>query len=187
MEQAANWLRDLGIRFVVVGGSAIEHSVPVGTGDVDVLIAVGEWKRLETVLQENPKATPLEPFSGTIRGTRLSLGTAAIDLEFISGEPFAGTKDADSFIEYVRAYRSERHRGVYYASPAVVWYMRLSIDDHWEQYASKIRRDIVAGVPESTLEAVKAIGDHFGVGDRIQARIGEVRETLRLFDARGKS
>jgi hypothetical protein len=182
IEAVAEWLRELDIQFVIVGGSAIERSIAVGTGDVDVLIAVGQWEAIEKALENNRQATPLEPYSGTIRPTRLKLGTSVIDLEFISGEPFAGTHSADEFIEYVRNYRSEKSKGVRYATPPVVWYMRLSIDDQWEQYASKIRRDIISGVPASTLDAVVDIGDHFGVGDRIRERVGFVRRILRLYE-----
>ncbi len=182
VEQVARWLEGLGIRHVVVGGSAIEHSVPVGTGDVDVLVAVGDWAAIDRALENRVDATPLAPYGGTIRSTRLQLGTETVDLEFISGQPFSGNLPGDDFLEYVRTYRTTKTRGVRYATPPVVWYMRLSLDDQWQQYVWKINRDIQAGVPVSTLDSAAAIADHFGVGPRIRERIAFTRKTLRLYE-----
>ncbi|MGD0718337.1 MAG: hypothetical protein ABSA15_01995 [Thermoplasmata archaeon] len=183
VEQVARWLDSLGIRHVVVGGSAIEHPVPVGTGDVNVLVAVGDWEAIDRALENRADAIPLEPYTGTIRSTKLHLGTETVDLEFISGQPFSGNLAGDDFLDYVRTYRATKTRGVRYATPPVVWYMRLSVDDQWQQYVWKINRDIKAGVPASTLESVMEIADHFGVGPRIRERIEFTRKTLRLYEA----
>lgn len=181
IKSVAEWLLGLDVPFVIVGGSAIEQLVSAGTKDVDVLIAVGDWEKLDKALENTREASPLEPYTGTIRGTRLGLGTELLDLEFLSSEPFAGTRTADEFLDYIRTYRSNKFGMLRYATPAAVWYMRLSIEDSWEQYVSKIRREIVAGIPESTFDDVSTIADHFGVSDRIRERVAFARKTLGLY------
>ncbi len=184
VREVANWVRDqLQVPFVVVGGSAIEHKVPVGTNDVDLLIAVGSWRRLDVVLEGRRDATPLNASSGTIRGTVVTVGSARVDVEFISGEPFSGPKGADDFVEYVRAYRSTLSDGVRYADPAVVFYMRLSTDD-WQAYVPSILRDLRAGVPGETLVVTVKVAAHFGVREKISERVEFVRKTIRLFEPR---
>jgi hypothetical protein len=180
IEEICYWLNSLGVRYVVVGGSAIERTIPVGTGDVDVLIAVEDWGAIDSALERRRDASPMEPFGGSIRATRLRLGTELVDIEFISGQPFCGNRLPDEFIEYVRSYRCKMIRRVRYATAPVVWYMRLSINDQWQQYVWKIVRDVRAGVPESTFDGVASIAKHFGVGAVMRARIRSARSTLDL-------
>lgn len=178
--QVARWLDSLGIRYIVVGGSAIERIAAVGTKDVDVLIAISDWGTIDQVLEHRREAAPLEPMSGSIRGTVVHLGTERLDVEFLSGEPFAGSRSGDDFLRYVRQHRSVLDEGVRYANPDVVWYMRLSTDD-WQQYVEKIRLDVRSGVPLRTLESVVKIGDYFGRGERMLERTSFVRRTLALY------
>jgi hypothetical protein len=178
--RVSKWLDALHIGYVVVGGSAIELRFQVGTKDVDVLIAVGDWGLLDQRLEHRVDASPLDPYGGTIRGTRVAIGASQVDVEFISGQPFGGTKGADAFLEYVRRYHSSVRDGVRYADPATVWYMRLSTED-WETYSLKIEQDLVAGVPSSTFDEVLRIAAHFAVRERVAGRIEFVRRTLRLF------
>jgi len=167
----------------VVGGPAIELHYDAGTLAVDVLILVGDWQPVSEALLKSPLATPLVPDEGQqLRSTQVRLGgIEPIDLEFLSAEPFSGSRSPDEFVEYVRTYRSEKIGDVRYASPAVVWYIRLSIEGFWDQYVSKIRRDIAAGVPEGTFDAVLEIADHFGVGDKIRERVVFARKILRFY------
>ena len=181
VDKVARWIDRLGIAYVVVGGSAIERTVPVGTKDVDVLIAIGDWGPLDAALENRRDAAPLQPISGSIRGTIVTIGTRNIDLEFISGEPFSGERAPDEFIEYVRKSRSSDDRGIRYADASVVWYMRLSTNE-WEEYVPSIRRDARAGVTLSTLDQAVEVATHFGVRKKIAARVDFVRETLHLFD-----
>jgi hypothetical protein len=182
IKKVADWLGGLGVRFIVVGGSAIELHYDAGTLDVDVLILVGDWQPVAEALLKSPLATPLEPDEGQLRGTQVRLGgIEPIDLEFLSAEPFSGSRSPDEFVEYVRTYRSEKIGDVRYANPAVVWYIRLSIEGFWDQYVSKIRRDIAAGVPEATFDAVLEIADRFGVRDKIRERVVFAKKTLRFY------
>lgn len=183
VEVIARWVRDrLRVPFVVVGGSAIERRYDVGSKDVDHLIAVGSWKSLDKALESRPEASPLEPTSGTIRGTVAMVGDVRTHVEFISGEPFSGKKDPDDFIDYVLAHRSKEIRGVPYADPAVVFYMRLGPGiESWEYNFESIRRDLKAGVPPNTLDEAVAIGRRFGVGPLLSERVRWVRNRFGLF------
>jgi hypothetical protein len=182
----ARWLDSLGISYVVVGGSAIERIAEVGTKDVAVLIAISDWGPIDRLLEHRREAPPLEPMYGTIRGTIVQLGSERFDVEFLSGEPFAGNRSGDDFLAYVRKHRSITDDGVRFANPDVVWYMRLSTDV-WEQYVQKIRLDIRGGLSIDILSAVVDIGDHFGVGERMRERTKFVRETLDLYRGPSKS
>lgn len=182
----ARWVRDeLRVPFVVVGGSAIMERYDVGSKDVDLLIAVGDWARLDNSLENRRDATPLEPASGTIRSTRVVIGSSTVDVEFISGQPFSGKRDADDFIHYVRAYRSHVVDEVPYAHPAVVFYMRLGPGiEGWELNFESIRRDLRFGVPIETLDEVVMIARHFGVDEVLSERVQWVKERLQLFHRR---
>ena len=186
VERVAKWVeRDLHIPCVVVGGSAIERLAPVGTKDVDLLIAVGDWAPLDSALEHRHDATPLEPLTGTIRGTTAMVGSDRIDVEFVSGEPFCGRRDPDDFIDYVRRRRSVLANGIRYSSPGVVFYMRLSIDDDWKWYVHSVVRDLTnheRPVPLSALDETVAVARHFGRRTPILERVRWVRQQLELFD-----
>jgi len=184
VRKVAAWIRsELSVPFVVVGGSAIERSVSIGTKDVAVLIAVGDWSSLDAALENRRDATPLDPTSGTIRGTVLTMPGGRVDVEFISGEPFSGSRPGDDFVEYVRNYRSSTAHGVRYADAGVVFYMRLVLDD-WEAYAPSILRDLRAGVPEAVLEQSVEIARRFDQSSTVRQRVRFVMEKARLFEPR---
>ncbi len=184
VEAVAEWLRsEVGVPFVVVGGSAIERSVAVGTKDVDVLISGDDWPSVDEALEGRADAPPLEPMSGTIRGTIVTIGRGSIELEFLSGEPFCGTRGPGEFTRYVTEKGSQKHGETRYATPEVVFYMRLSTDD-WKAYVPSIERDLHAGVNPAALDGVVTIADHFGVGSRIRERVESARKMLRLFEDR---
>jgi hypothetical protein len=178
------WLQSaIGVPFIVVGGSAIERVVPVATKDVDVLISTSDWPTVDLALESRADAAPLDPMTGNIRGTILTLGRGRIDLEFISGGPFSGQFPQDSFSQYVREHESVVHDGIRYATPAVVFYMRLNSPDDWRLYVSSIERDLRAGVPKKTLDLAAEIADRFGVGPAVRERISSLRGMMRDFNA----
>ncbi|MGC2289367.1 MAG: hypothetical protein WA688_05865 [Thermoplasmata archaeon] len=174
------WLHAaVGVPFVVVGGSAVERVVPVRTKDVDVLIEGSDWPAIDSALEYRRDASPLEPMSGTIRGTILTIGTASIDLKFLAGEPFSGRSDPETFVAYVRSHGSVVQGGVRYATSAFVFYMRLNPPEgDWRIYAPSIKRDIQSGVTPKTLDEAARIADRFGVGPEIRSRIQSLRTVL---------
>lgn len=178
IEAIAERLSDLGIPFVVVGGSALERQYSVGTGDVDLLVAVGDFNSLEEAFEGRKDIGPFDP-TGTIGTAQVLVDSEWTEVEFIVGQPFSGDQSGDEFVRYVRDYRSDRRGGVRWARPEVVWYMRLSTDD-WELYVVKIRRDLRAGVPSSTFDGVLDVARHFDVGDKIEPRVRKAREVTDL-------
>jgi hypothetical protein len=185
--RVAEWLRsEIGVPFVVVGGSAVERIVPVATKDVDVLIDRGDWPTVDSKLESNSEASPLEPTSGNIRGTVLAIGGTRLDLEFISDEPFSDTRGEGAFTKFVRERGSVLQGGVRYAIPAVVFYMRMNAPESPELYSSSIERDILAGVPESTLDEAVRIAEQFGRGAQTASQANAVRSNLRARDPRRK-
>jgi hypothetical protein len=168
----SEWLESqIGVPFVVVGGSAIASVAAVGTKDVDVLVDRRDIQRVERALDSRTDATPLDPASGTIRGTSVSIGSLAIDLEFIvTARLFSGDHAPEEFGVYVRERGSELRGGVRFAVPAVVFYMRFCTDE-WKLYLTSIERDLRAGIPRSTLQGAVQIAELFGVGPKIAGRV----------------
>jgi hypothetical protein len=175
----ADWLEtQIGVPFVVVGGSAIARVVEVGTKDVDVLVAARDMPTVEQALDGRKDATPLDPATGTIRSTSVAVGGATIELEFIvSAHLFSGELRPEEFGEYVRRHGSEEHGGIRYARPGVVFYMRLCTED-WKMYVTSLDRDLAAGVPSSVWDEVIALAKRFGSEDKIGKRVGQAREVL---------
>ncbi len=179
IEEIAERLAELGVPFVVVGGSALEREFSVGTSDVDLLVLVGDFQSLEELLADRKDMGPFEP-TGNIGTAQVLVGSGWTEVEFITGSSFSGRQSGDSFVRYVRDYRSEKRAGVRWARPEVVWYMRLSTDD-WQLYVIKIHRDLRAGVPASTFDGVLDVARHFGVEEKIRGRVGKAQEVVRLY------
>ncbi|MGP8077764.1 MAG: hypothetical protein ACLQD8_03690 [Thermoplasmata archaeon] len=156
----------------------------MATKDVDVLISGSDWSVVDSALESRRDASPLDTMSGSIRATVLAIGGVSIDLEFIAGEPFSGTAEPGAFGRYVREEGSVVYDGVRYATPAVVFYMRLNSPDDWHLYLPAIERDLQAGVPKRTLDEAARIADRFGIGPEVRERIKSLRATLRGLDLR---
>jgi hypothetical protein len=180
IDAVAAQLGEWGIDFVLVGGSVLDGRYQIGTGHVDILVTVGSFERVSQAIGEHPdRAAPMDR-TGTLATTRFLVGAAWVEVEFIHGKPFSGDRGGDDFVDYVRREESETVSGVARATPAAVWYMRLTFDDQWLLYVQKIARDVRAGVPISTLKDVQRIADHFGVGGKLRDRIEHAREFLKI-------
>ncbi len=171
-------LEKAGIAFIVVGGASLERSYPIGTGDIDVAIALKDYPRILELLRKHPRVRNVEDI-GTMASCEFRIGTRWVDVEFINPRLFAGTRPPDDFIDYVRRHRSERTELATFAAPEVVWYMRLAIPD-WEIYVQKILRDVRAGVPANLLDKVLDIARHFDILDTIAPRVEQARRMTDL-------
>ncbi len=178
----AEWVRsEIGVPFVIVGGSAIEAEVHVATKGVDILVSGPDLEKVDSAIEGRKDAYPLDPATGTIRGTEVSIGGSNIQVDFLSAGPFGG----DEFLRYVRGGGSVRHEGTRRARPAVVFYMRLSLDD-WRENVPSIERDLRVGIPESTLDGAISVARRFGRGEQIGDRVKAVRKLLRNLDPRSE-
>ncbi len=169
------WLRDqIGVPFVLVGGSAVLPDVPIATKDVDVLVSAPDMERADAAMQGRRDAHPLDPATGTIRGTEVAIGGSKIAVDFLSASAFGGQR----FVDFVRGSGSVSFAGVRRARPSVVFYMRLSLED-WRENIPSILRDIRMGVGEATLDGATRVAERFGTENSIRERVCEVRATLR--------
>lgn len=174
------WVRAaIGVPFIVVGGSAIEAEVSVGTKDVDFLVSARDLEKVDLALESRKDAHPLEPATGTIRGTEVLIGRASIQVDFLSATPFGG----EVFLDYVQRRGSIRYEGARRARPKVVFYMRLSLDD-WRENIPSIERDLKAGISVSALGGAILVARHFGRGELIEERVNAVRRILKGLDNR---
>lgn len=161
-----------------MGGASLERGFPIGTGDIDVAVALKDYPRVLETLRRHPRVRAVEDL-GTMAGCEFRIGTRWVDVEFLHPRPFAGERSPDDFIDYVRRHRSERTDVATFAAPEVVWYMRLAIGD-WEVYVQKILRDVRAGVPPSLLDKVLDIAKHFGVLEVLAPRVERARTMVEL-------
>ena len=161
-----------------MGGASLERTFPIGTGDIDVAVALRDYPRVLETLRRHPRVRNVEDV-GTMAGCEFRIGTRWVDVEFINPRLFAGRKPPDDFIGYVRRHRSERTDVATFATPEVVWYMRLAIGD-WEVYVQKILRDVRAGVPPSLLDKVLDIAKHFDVLEVLAPRVEQARKMIEL-------
>lgn len=159
-------------------GASLERTFPIGTGDIDVAVASKDYPRVLETLRRHPRVRNVEDV-GTIAGCEFRIGTRWVDVEFINPRLFAGKRPPDDFIDYVRRHRSERTDVATFATPEVVWYMRLAIGD-WEVYVQKILRDVRAGVSPSLLDKVLDIANHFDVLEVLAPRVEQARKMIEL-------
>ena len=170
------------IEFVVVDGASLERTFPIGTGDIDVAVALKDYPRVLETLRRHPRVRNVEDV-GTMAGCEFRIGTRWVDIEFINPLLFAGKRSPDDFIDYVRRHRSERTEVATFAPPEVVWYMRLAIGA-WEGYVQKILRDVRTGVPPSLLDKVLDIARHFDVLEVLRPRVEQARTMVDLLTSR---
>lgn len=121
-------LKKAGIDYVVVGGAAIERLYQIGTLDIDVAIALKDYKNVLEKLAAHPRVRELDDVE-TMAGCKFRVGTRWVDVEVINPKLFRGKRPPDHFFDYVKRYRSQQTSAGRCATPGVVWYMRLSIPD----------------------------------------------------------
>lgn len=141
-------------------------------------VALRDYPRVLETLRRHPRVRNVEDV-GTVAACEFRIGTRWVDVEFINPRLFAGKRPPDDFIDYVRRHRSERTDVATFATPEVVWYMRLAIGD-WEVYVQKILRDVRAGVPPSLLDKVLDIAKHFDVVEVLAPRVEQARKVIEL-------
>ncbi len=171
-------LREAGIAYIVVGGASLERRFPIGTGDIDLVVALRDYAGVLAKLRRHPRVRNVED-ARTMAGCEWLVGTHWTDVEFINPRLFSGRREPDAFVEYVARYRSEETEVGRVAAPEVVWYMRLAVPD-WTVYVQKILRDVRAGVPASLLDRVLDVAGHFGNRADLEPRVRTAREAIGL-------
>ncbi len=96
----------------------------------------------------------------------------------INPRVFSGERTGNEFVSYVGRHATVIER-IPFASPEVVWYMRIAVPD-WEIYVQKIVRDARAGVPAGVLDGAERVARELGVAGKYKDRFVEARRALAL-------
>ncbi len=181
VEAADAIFRRRGIPYVVIGGQAIARTAATTTRDVDVMVATADFRRTLDALRAEP-GIAFDWEDGTLARFRI-LGIGGVPLDILDAATFAGQRTGVEFFRFLSEEHSEEVAGIRYASPELVWYMRL-MTKRWRAYAEKIVTNVIDGVPASRLDAVESIGRRFGTMGALKERLAYVREELRRPDLR---
>lgn len=178
-EEFARILRRNGVDYVFVGGVAIGAHFPSETFDFDVMVIPRDFKASVARVDRDPAIVSMGRDPGSMPGGHVIVKGELVRFDLLDPGAYSGARSASDFYTYVRRHGSEPSPLGRIARPAVVWYMRLVIDGH-ELYYSKILRDLRAGVPPSTVGAVRRLAIHFGVGALVAPRVDRLVELARI-------
>lgn len=171
-------LRKLNIKPLVCGGSALELSgFPVKTEDIDLLVTVEQFNKLNNTLKKSNKFRVIDRVENRI-GTEFKFKNRGMDVEFVNAELFSGKLSAKKFFNYLEKYRSSERNGILFVEPEVVWFMRLVIGG-WQVYVQKIVRDIKAGVPVKTISKIKKLAKKTRTEKLLRERIKKLKEIIK--------
>ncbi|HLY77104.1 MAG TPA: hypothetical protein VKT21_04395 [Thermoplasmata archaeon] len=163
------------IPFVIVGGQAIARKVPTATQDIDLLVLVDDMNATAEALAKDPVVRFVDPPSSGMAGGEARIAGVNIDFDLLSPASYSGGRPGRDFFVYVRRYGSEGR----FATPPVVWYMRLVAGDR-AIYGSKIATDIRNGAPVEWLDGTRAIARRFGTLSRVDEGVVFVRQLLGI-------
>jgi hypothetical protein len=170
-------LQKLSARFLIVGGAAVARAVDSETEDVDLMLAVSDYGRVVRGFAGDP-SVQIEAH-GPIAGGFLLAGGRRVEFDLLDPSAFSGERSGNEFFDYVLRYRSRPGSEGRYATPPVVWYMRLTVPD-WLSYVQKILRDLRAGAPWRWMEVVRHIARRFGTEGKMVSRIENAKEAARM-------
>jgi len=180
LEEVCEELKDIGLDYIIVGGSAIESKGwDIGTDDLDFVLTTKGFSEIEDKLEESSRFSVIDRIKTMIE-TEFMFENTWRTVEFLDPGYFSGERSAEEFIDYVKRYRSTEKDVGHVAHPEVVFFMRLSIAD-WEIYVQKILRDIKAGLPVTLLDDVIKISKTMGIEEKMKPR---VKYTQEIIDAR---
>lgn len=164
-----------GVPFVIVGGQALARKIPTATQDIDVLVLVNDLAVVTESLGKDPAVRYVDPPSSGMSGGQVRVAGSYIDFDLLDPASYSGTRSGAAFFSYVRRYGSEGA----YATPPVVWYMRLVVGDH-TIYGSKVATDIRNGAPVGWLEDARRIARQFGTSALVDEGVAFVRRLLEI-------
>ncbi len=165
LEEVCKELKDIGIDYIIVGGSG------------DFVLTTKGFSEIEEELKKSDRFRVMDRIKTMIEGEFMFENTWRT-VEFLDPGYFSGKKSADEFIDYVKRYRSTKKKIGYVANPEIVFFMRLMIAD-WEIYVQKILRDIRVGLPISLLDDVIEIASILGIEEKMKPRMDYTKEIVR--------
>lgn len=167
------FLSGKGFRVLVVGGMAMQLQHVAVTQDVDLLLTVRDFSRLDEVLRGDPLVTDLKVSKMmAVGGLRTSSGIVRFDM--LDPRAYSGTKSGDTFFDFVDGRWSEVTSIGRVVRPAVVWYMRMLVPG--ELYLDRIMRDIEEGAKVEWLDQALEIATHFGTSKLVKEKLRRLAE-----------
>lgn len=171
-------LQELGIEYILIGGSAICFSeYPVTTKGLDFVVL--KFEELSEILKK--ERIKIERISHSLDRTRTSAIHSRFDeipVDFLNPENFS--ENPVAFFEYAKKYRTKKMDFGRVAKPELVWYMRIVIPE-WITYIDKILRDIKFGHrPDKLFQKVLAIARRDGREDEISKKILRLKREILL-------
>ncbi len=177
LEEVCRELDEMGLDYLVVGGSALEaKGYEIGTEDIDFVITPKGFDEIDDELERSSRFRMIDKIKTMIE-TKFFFENAWRTVEFLDPGYFSGERSPDEFIDYVKRYRSDKEKVGYVVNPEVVFFMRLMVTD-WEIYVQKIMRDIKAGLSIGLLEDVIKISENLGVREKIEPRVEKTKEII---------
>lgn len=164
-----------GIRYLIVGGQAIAREIPTATQDIDALVLVPDLDAAVEILSKDSAVKHIDSAVSGMAGGAVRLGGAYIDFDLLDPTAYSGKESGRVFFSY--AARRASPDG--YATPPVVWYMRLVAGDIGI-YGSKIATDIRNGAPVGWLDDVRRIARRFGTLEPVDTGIQFVAQLLEI-------
>ncbi len=162
---------------MIVGGAAVAEVYPSESVDIDVLLMAREYARAVDELDHDPSVVSMSREGGEMAGGHFLVGHTVVRFDLLNPEAFSGNRSGDEFFDFVRRSGSRRTPEGVVAKVAVVWYMRLVIEgDAWLVQVQKILRDLRAGAPWDLTKDVRRIAKRFGVEERLDDRLGLVKQ-----------
>lgn len=178
IESFARLLTRHGIRFVVVGGQAVARRVQTATEDIDVLVLVEDLGATVADLAKDSAVKCIDAPASGMAGGQVRVGGAYVDFDLLDPASYSGNRPGPDFFAYVLRYGSSEG----YATPPVVWYMRLVAGDKGV-YGSKIATDIRNGAPVAWLDEARRIARRFRTLARVDSGIAFVHRLLDITKA----
>jgi hypothetical protein len=167
------------VDYIFVGGVAIRNRYRSDTVDFDVMVLPRDFAGAIERIDHDPSVASMTRGPGSMPGGHVIVRGELVRFDILDPAAYAGNRTGSEFYSYVRRYASEPSALGRVAFPSVVWYMRLVID-RYELYFTKMRRDLNAGVPISTLREARRIATRFGVGPLMARRVAQFEEWARV-------
>jgi hypothetical protein len=177
-------LESSGFEPVLIGGIAVQIAGYGATRDIDLVLSIAEFDRVEGSFEEDPEVHIITNTAGWLlngryfpKGNRKRRGPY-VTFDILNPEKFVGRKHSgESFFRFVISSGSRRTQYGRVATPPVVYYTRLLVPgSHGAAYLDRISRDLDEGAPDEWVRDTVAIAKRFGTEKIVKRRILELRE-----------
>jgi hypothetical protein len=172
---------------VLIGGVAIQVAGFGATRDIDLVVSVAEFDKIEQSLEDDPEAEIVTNTGGWILNGRFfpqgarRRGGPYVVFDVLNPAKFVGKgHSGESFFRYLRSFGSTDTKYGRVAAPVAVFYTRFLVPGpHGAAYLDRISRDLDEGAPVEWVDETMALARRFGTAPLVETRIAELRELRR--------